>query len=411
MMIHVVGGTYYEHCSEPYWDQLFGSGLRAAAALSRLSDRIELHTYIGEAAADSLSTHATTWNIEADALHATQVPQTLAFSYFHALSTPHISPALALVIPSGAISVDGECVLRFGMLEGDGIVSGKRVVYDPQSALNPRPFSENGSRAEHLAIVANQREASMLTGATALTDVGSRLREQSGAEVVVIKRGAVGATVFTREEVTTIPAYRTERVWPLGSGDVFAAVFAHCWAERDMPPVEAARSASIATAYYCSTQSLPIPPDLFSTHLFQPVNVPLDENQEVVSQAQVYLAGPFFTMAQRWLVSEARTALMSSNLRVFSPFHDVGHGLAADVVPADINALDASTSVFASLDGLDAGTMFEVGYARAKDVPVTAFVQNESPENMKMLVGTDCLVLDDFVSAIYNAVWQALTLR
>jgi nucleoside 2-deoxyribosyltransferase len=406
-MLNIVGGTYYEHCSEPHWSQLFGSGLRAAAALSDLSDRIELHTYVGEQDVPSVGAHTTTWKIATDALHTIHIPQTLTFFYFHALSIPHISPPIGLITPATSHTVDAEYILRFGMLEGDGVVNGRRVVYDPQSALNPKPFTENGSRAEHLAIVANRREAMMLTREHSLHNMGRILLEQSSADVVVIKRGPVGATVITPEEITTVPAFRVDNVWPLGSGDVFAAVFAHFWAEQNVSPVDAAYMASLATAYYCNTQSLPITAEIFIKEPFQPVSVVLDSNHEVISKAQIYLAGPFFTMAQRWLVEEARTALRSQNLRIFSPFHDVGHGLADDVVPADINALDRSTSVFAIMDGLDPGTIFEVGYARAKGIAVTAFVQNESEENMKMLVGTNCLVLRDFVSAIYNAVWQA----
>ena len=45
-MIHVTGGTYLEFCSEPHWNELFGSGLRGAAAVSSLSEDVLLSTYI-----------------------------------------------------------------------------------------------------------------------------------------------------------------------------------------------------------------------------------------------------------------------------------------------------------------------------------------------------------------------------
>jgi nucleoside 2-deoxyribosyltransferase len=78
------------------------------------------------------------------------------------------------------------------------------------------------------------------------------------------------------------------------------------------------------------------------------------------------------------------------------------------VVPKDIEAIDHSKAVIAICDGLDAGTLFEIGYARAKSIPVVAFVQNEKEEDMKMLAGTDCVVTSDFVSALYNIAWEAI---
>ena len=58
------------------------------------------------------------------------------------------------------------------------------------------------------------------------------------------------------------------------------------------------------------------------------------------------------------------------NLKVFSPWHDVGFGVANEVVPKDLHALDNSAIVFAILDGLDSGTLFEIGYGVKKGIPI-----------------------------------------
>jgi nucleoside 2-deoxyribosyltransferase len=115
-------------------------------------------------------------------------------------------------------------------------------------------------------------------------------------------------------------------------------------------------------------------------------------------------------MAQRRLVNEARRALAQQGIAVFSPLHDVGHGSADEVVPADLDALRDCAAVFAIVDGVDAGTLFEVGYATARGTPVVAFVQNEHAEALKMLEGSDCTICDDFTSAVYRTVWAALKL-
>lgn len=404
-MLHVVGGAYLEFCPEPRWWQLFGSGGRAAAALVTLSDGVVLSTYISDDCADMLEALAETFDFR---LEVSGVPQTPAFAYAHGLSEPVISPSRSAIAQATPLDVQAENVLRFGFLEGDTVVSGRRVVYDPQDPADPRPFRENGSTAEHLAIVANEREVTLLMGGRPLADIGTVLIEGQGADVVAVKRGAFGALVVTGEGSASVPAFRTDTVWPIGSGDVFSAVFAHYWTERGTDPITAAREASLATAYYCSTRSLPIPsePSKFPGFAASPLDLP--DDPQSMPDPQAYLAGPFFTMGERWVINEAKAALESIGMKVFSPLHDVGRGKAADVAPADLEGLERSRVVFAVVDGLDAGTLFEVGYARAKGLPVVAFVQNESLGNLTMLEGSGCRVVDDFTSAVYHTAWSAV---
>jgi nucleoside 2-deoxyribosyltransferase len=120
----------------------------------------------------------------------------------------------------------------------------------------------------------------------------------------------------------------------------------------------------------------------------------------------VYLAGPFFDLAQRWIIEEARTLLISLGATVFSPIHEVGPGPASVVAPEDIAGLEKSDVVFAVLSGLDTGTIFEVGYAIKKGMPVVGLAQNVKEEDLKMMEGTGCEIVDDFASGLYRAVWR-----
>ena len=45
-MIHVAGGIYFEVCWEGDWNQLYGSGLRAAATLSSMGVPVRLSGYV-----------------------------------------------------------------------------------------------------------------------------------------------------------------------------------------------------------------------------------------------------------------------------------------------------------------------------------------------------------------------------
>lgn len=406
-MIEVVGGTYFEFCLEPYWYEIFGSGGRAAVALSKLDGSVTLTTYASEVDFRSVETLAQVYKFE---LKTLPVRQTIRFDYLHGLSTPQIRPPINFISPEKIHVVQAENILRFGFLEGTAEVHGKKVVYDPQNARNPESFGGNGSTADHLAIVANYGECLKMTSQKGDIEpqvLGRILIEKEQAEVVVIKQGSLGATVVTSKEFKIVPAFRTKKVWSIGSGDVFASIFAHFWTSGKADPFESARLASLATAYYCETKSLSILLDFDST--FSPL--PLErKNDFPKTPKMVYLAGPFFTMAQRWVIQESRKYLYEQHFEVFSPFHDVGYGTAAEVVPTDIKALNECDLVFAILDGLDAGTLFEIGYARSLNKPVIAFVQNESSENLKMLEGTNCEIVDDFVSAIYRTTWAAYQL-
>lgn len=100
-----------------------------------------------------------------------------------------------------------------------------------------------------------------------------------------------------------------------------------------------------------------------------------------------------------------RTQLLSMGVPVFSPLHDVGEGPGEIVAPLDLKGLDDCQAVLAVLNGSDAGTIFEIGYAVARGIPVVALAQNMRPEDVKMPAGSGCRIVGDVVSAIYHSVW------
>jgi nucleoside 2-deoxyribosyltransferase len=397
-MLAVVGGCYLESCREPHWSQLYGSGLRAAAALAQLNKSVTLLTYCDTNNLEILEAVTKTFDLQYK--HEPRL-QSIRFSYHHPLSVPNISPLPSAINRPADLQLSSDNILRFGFIEGQAVVRADRAVYDPQSPNNPQQFKDNGSKAEHLAIVANSREARLMTGKEELNEVGQTLLATQKAEVVVLKCGPLGCIVFTSREPKRIPVFKTDYVWSIGSGDVFAAVFAHFWGDCKMDPGEAAYLSSLHTALYCNSQSLPLPANLSG---FDPPAIMLDAVG--LRSTQVYLAGPFFSIAERWLIEETRGALMGQGLKVFSPLHDVGPGPASKVAPADVKGIEESTAVLALLDGLDAGTIFEVGYARKKGLPVVILAQNVGSEDLKMFTGTGCEVVDDFATAIYKTVWS-----
>lgn len=253
--MHIVGGFYRELCCIPSWKATFGSGGRAAAAVSCLSPGSTFHTY-SECAESEAIAMLKALGIE---VRIKKRPHPVVFAYFHPLSRPLIQPQPGEIERQPAIKIDGDAVLRFGFLEGDAIVRGGRVVYDPQTWHDPAHFGANGSLAGELALVLNELELQALTGIKDAKAAALNLIHRDEAVVVVVKQGIRGATVIERGgSITQVPAYRSSRVFKIGTGDVFSALFAHHWAERGISPAEAADVASRYVAAYCSIGQLPV---------------------------------------------------------------------------------------------------------------------------------------------------------
>ena len=397
----VVGGFYRERCRFPASDEFWGSGGRGAAAIAKLPLPVRFITAAAKDAATILASIAQAVGFE---YSVTPTAQTLVFRYDHGLSTPIIWPPLNEVQPV-PLSAQGECVLQFGMLDAEVEVEARTVIYDPQEPFSPKHFC-SATRPSRLAYVLNRTEAKRLGMNDDVEAAIRKISQDSRADVVIVKQGPRGALVFAGGQFAAVPAYESKSVWPIGSGDVFASVFAALWGAQGMSAAEAADSASRATAEYVGNRTLPIAVSAMDS---KSPAVPLKLTAKPLGDDEydVYVAGPFFNMPQIWLVDEARLALRGMGLRVFSPYHDIGIGPGSDVAPKDIDALEKSRAVLAILDGVDTGTVFEAGYARAHQKPVVAFAQCTPDESLKMIAGTGCEVVEDFVSAIYRVAWAA----
>jgi len=403
----VAGGYYREVCVSPAHDEKFGSGGRAAFALASAGIEVEWHYYCPDEEQAAVG-------FGLPSPHLTHSPspsdQLISFTYFHPLSEPRYAPATPAQNPP--IQLSGKNILRFGFMEGDAKVAGEKVVFDPQSPNRPVSFKENGSKADHLAIVLNSTEARRLGGENAEREAVRNIHANDGAAVILVKSGPQGCRVYVDGEYTsTVPPYLTDRVYKIGSGDIFSAAFAYHWAELEKSPDVAADAASRCVARYCDTR---IPSVVLDDHAsaLRAVTV---QNES----AAVYIAGPFFTMAELWLVEEACRALDSLGVQFFSPYHEAGllgdyddseaHlEKIASVVDKDLAGLAKCNAVFAILDGCDPGTLFEIGWAVKHGIPVVALSQNPKPADQTMIRGSkNCFITDDFASAIYRVAWEA----
>lgn len=389
----IAGGVYREEVVMPHWSRIFGSGGRAAAAVSTMSPGSRLIAYACREWAGDVRHSMESFGIVPD---LTEIEHDIAFHYFHPLSDSELFGAPD--DPLDTLSAEGQAILRFGFVEGDVRVTANRTVFDPQNASEVLRFHENGSTTKHLAIVLNQTELQHSTGQ--LGEVGARLlMDRSGSDVVVVKQGPDGALVVEASGAAVVPPYRADSIFKIGSGDIFSGVFACLWAEQGLDALQAADAASRAVARYVESRNAQI--DLDTLGRASPVS-------SEIASGRIYVAGPFFTLAQRWLINEIRRCLHTLGAETFSPVHDVGfHTNAAYIAEKDLAGLNGCSAVLAVIDGEDAGTLFEVGYARSRGIPVVALAESPAPESLTMLEGTGCHITSDFCTSIYEAVWRA----
>ena len=397
----ILGGSYRETCEVPESDEVAGSGLRAAGAVAAVA-KPTLHTAVDDALQVDVETVAGGLHVRLDCVER---DQPVGFRYFTPMSNPTIDgPGAA----AEALHVEGDAVLAFGMVEaGERSVNCKRLVVDPQRPRDLSRLDLDPYRYDQLALVCNSNEIRALGEGADPVEAAVAARERYGADVVVVKRGAVGAAVVT-PEITHVGPHPTMSVWPIGSGDVFAGAFAHCWGSG-ADAVEAARAASAAAAWWCGTKAMTVPAEILEGGAPSHPAVAADELR-VPPTTRVYLAGPFFDLPQRWLVDRARHSLVGLGADVFSPYHDVGPG-GDEVAAADLEGLHSCGAVLALADGWDAGTLYECGWASRARIPIIAFGANPSSEAAKMLVGDGAEMHSDLSTAVYRSIWAAAGMK
>lgn len=377
----IVGGLYFETCEVPQWNALFGSGGRAAAAVSNFSPASKLYTYVSPASEIAARTFKQTGIATSFFPSSTAV----AFSYFHPLSRPVVEPPPSSIPLNPPIQVEAEAVLRFGFLEGDAVVHADRAVYDPQTSYRPALFRANGSRADKLALVLNENEARSLGQSGDILEASQNIFRADAATFIIVKRGVRGATIiFPDGAAQTIPAYQSERVFKIGSGDVFSAVFSYYWAELHRDPLIAADLASRAVASYVESMHLPLPPD----QNMQAIPI------RATKTGSVLILGTSRALQDRWLLEETRWCIHELGLNTRCPSLE-GRG------KTDI---DCGAVLILGDDAAEIIELHTDAISRCLP-PIVMFSQSDLPTSS---VPSDVDMTCDFTTAIYKACWQAI---
>lgn len=267
----IAGGTYLERCQYPKWERLFGSGMRAAIAVSGLSEGTVLHSYV-----------PSIWKRDAEAtLSSFRIIGELAptrheliFEYLDTLQKSFVPDVPDDKEQETPLILDGDVVLRFGFMEGTATVKGRTVVYDPQNSH--AKFHANGSTADRLAMILSENELLRFGGLSDMYPTDENLAkaalnvfdDKPAPQIILTKDRLGGLQVYFDGSPIAIKSYAAESYFRIGVGDILAAAFTHAWGELGMDPIEAADFAARSIAYFVADARLPLlpPPQLSGLH-------------------------------------------------------------------------------------------------------------------------------------------------
>lgn len=395
-MITIIGGTYREINYDDISVEIFGSGFRAAKFL--LENKVPVH-YFTVANPEAFSYLKENQKVyEGFTFENVSYDELITFKYTYALDQPTIFPNLLTIEKVNDIVVEKDNIIAFGMLEADYHLSGNKVVYDPQTSIKPNRFSEFG-KAKELVYIVNSNEAYSIASSQNIQDIKNYFFNNENVAAFIIKNGPFGATLYLKDKEVQIPSYITNNVNKIGSGDIFTSSFGYYWMIKGFSLEEAAKYASKSTAIFCDKKA-------YIDSSSYPEFEYSEFNFKELSEKQVYLAAPFFSISELVLIDKIRTTFLSFGVKVFSPFHDIGLGDDIIIANKDLEAINNSDIIFCVLDHLDSGTLIESGYSMAKNKKLMGYHRTCDENNLLMLKPASISFYQHLTTAIYQTIWN-----
>lgn len=394
-MINVIGGTYREINYDDILSEIYGSGFRSCKFL--LENKCDVHFYTSGNSDTSgyLNENKKVYpKFKFDCIDSKQM---ITFKYNFALDNPTIFPNILTIEKTKKIEVENKNIICFGMLETDFSINGEKVVYDPQTSIKPKKFSEIGS-ANELVYIVNWNEAKSIASSDDINKVKDFFFRVEKVTALIIKKGPSGAKLFYENKEFNIPSYITDNVNKIGSGDIFSGSFGYYWMKRGLPFEECAMLASKSTSLYCDKRVY------VDTSNFEYDYI--DFKSTDLESKQVYLAAPFFSLAELILIDKIRNAFLEFGVKVFSPFHDIGLGDNVTIAKKDLEGIQNSDIIFCVFDNLDSGTLIESGYSLALNKKIIGYHRTGRKSDLLMLKPGSFKAYDNLTTSIYNTIWN-----
>lgn len=395
-MISVIGGTYREIDYDDISMDIYGSGYRCCKFLLENKCSVNYYTSGNDEVEKYLKEIKKVYsNFD---FHLTKSDELITFKYSFALDTPNIFPNILNIKKTENINVSTDNIICYGMLESEFKITAKKVIYDPQTSLRPLKYSEIGI-AEELIYIVNMNEAISISSQNNLEEIKKYFFNNEKAYAVIIKNGPYGAKLFLKSnEEIAIPSFITNNVNKIGSGDIFTSSFGYYWMDKNLPLEECAILASKATSMYCDKKVY-----------IDVKNFEYDFKEfksENLKDRQVYLAAPFFSIAELILIDKIRSAFLEFGVKVFSPFHDIGLGDEEAIAIKDLQGIKDSDIIFCVFDNLDSGTLIESGFSVAMNKKIIGYHRTCEDSELLMLKPGNSKIFKNLTTAMYHTIWN-----
>lgn len=395
-MISVIGGTYREINYDGMTIEIFGSGLRCCKYLLENGTKVKFQTSGDISVERYLKQYSKVYPDFTFKCNPTE--DLITFKYSFALDEPQVFPNMLNISKTEIGEINDQNIICYGMLESNFKLTGKCIVYDPQTSIKPVPFSDFGN-AEQLIYIVNMDEAKSISGSDDITKIKKYFFYIEKAYAFIIKNGPFGATLFYKNREIKIPSYITSEVNKIGSGDIFTASFGFYWMIKKYSLEDCAYFASKSTALYCDNNNYS------SINIESTFNFKEFDNINLRDK-QVYLASPIFSLSDLILIDKIREAFLGFGIKVFSPFHDIGLGDKSSIAKLDLDGINKSDIIFFVFDNLDPGTLIESGYVMALDKKIIAYHRTCKDEDLLMLSPSKISFYNNLTTAIYHTIWS-----
>jgi nucleoside 2-deoxyribosyltransferase len=121
---------------------------------------------------------------------------------------------------------------------------------------------------------------------------------------------------------------------------------------------------------------------------------------------QIYLAAPFFSIAELILIDKIRNAFLELGVKVFSPFHDIGLGDDETIAIKDLQGIKDSDIIFCVFDNLDSGTLIESGFSLAMNKKIIGYHRTCIDSEFLMLKSENLKLFKNLTTAMYHTIWS-----
>jgi len=395
-MVSIIGGCYREINLEDNTTKIFGSGLRCSKFFLESKEDIKFFTSGNFETIKHLDEYKKVY--DGFEYKCVTFSNMLTFKYSFALDNPLIYPNPLKINRTEKIEVECDNIICFGMLESDFSINAQKAIYDPQTSVKPKRFSEFG-KADSLVYIVNFSESKALAKSDEIKEIKEFFFNTEKAYALIIKNGPFGATLYYNNKEIRVPSYITSNVNKIGSGDIFTSSFSYYWIIKNNSIEDSILKASKTTALFCDREIM-TDIDLFNEFEYKEYNI------KELQDKKIYLASPFFSLSEIILVDKVRNSFIDFGVNLFSPFHDVGYGKEESIAKKDLEAIEESDIIFCLLDGLDSGILVEAGVSMAKNKKIVGYHTTCNEDSLLMLKPAKLKLYKNLTTAIYQTIWN-----